>query len=365
MAKRLTVNFENKPIYDIVYENSFEALADELKKFNSENRRVCVVTDTKVSSLYGETLIDSIKHVCREVFIYAFPNGEENKNLDTVKGIYEFLIQNKMDRKDLLIALGGGVVGDVTGFVAASYLRGVDFVQVPTTLLSQVDSSVGGKTGVDFNQYKNMVGAFKMPVLVYMNLSVLKTLDDIQFASGMGEVIKYGFIKGLDFYNWIKANKDKIKALDAATIEEMVYRSCDFKRMVVEVDPTEKGERALLNFGHTIGHAVEKAKNFELAHGECVAIGSVAATYISYKKGYISLEDYLMAKEDIKALNLPVSVKGINPEIVLDYISSDKKMEANKLKYISLRKIGDAFIDTSVSRDELLAGILEICEKEV
>lgn len=362
MSKRLTVNQDNKPIYDIVFENNFEALNFELQKLNISNRKVCIVTDSKVQDLYADKVKETIINSCKAVFIYAFPNGEQNKNLNTVQSIYEFLIKNKMERKDLILALGGGVVGDVTGFVAATYLRGVDFVQIPTTLLSLVDSSVGGKTGVDFNQYKNMVGAFKMPKLVYMNLAVLNSLDNKQFAAGMGEVIKYGLIKSDAFYHWLISNVSLIKERNYETIEKMVEKSCDFKRKVVEVDPTEKGERALLNFGHTIGHAVEKAKNFELLHGECVALGSVAAAFISLKKGYISETDYLNIKDALKLFDLPVSIKDINPSEVLELTTSDKKMEGNQIKFISLKSIGNAFIDTSVTREELLIGIQNILE---
>ena len=360
MSRRLTVNQDNKPIYDIVFENDFEKLTDELQAINLLNKKICIVTDSKVEPLYADAVMSVLKNKCKDVFVYAFPTGEQNKNLDTVQKIYEFLIKNKMERKDLLIALGGGVVGDVTGFVAATYLRGIDFVQIPTTLLAQVDSSVGGKTGVDFNQYKNMVGAFKMPRLVYMNLSVLDSLDNRQFAAGMGEVIKYGLIKNDDFYNWLINNVKKIKDRDFDAIEEMVIKSCDFKRAVVEVDPTEKGERALLNFGHTIGHAVEKSKDFKLLHGECVSLGSVAASFISCKKGYISQNEYLKVIDTLKFFDLPVSIDDIDIDAVLEFTTSDKKMEGNKIKFICLKEVGNAIIDTSVTKEELLMGIKNI-----
>ena len=360
MSKRLMVNKDNMPCYEIVYENSFDLLPNELEKFNIQNKKICIVTDSKVNELYGKKVYDILKDKCREIHICEFPNGEENKNLDTVKNIYEFLINKKFERKDMLLALGGGVVGDVTGFVAASYLRGVDFVQIPTTLLSQVDSSVGGKTGVDFNQYKNMVGAFKMPILVYMNISVLNTLDDTQYSSGLGEVIKYGLIQDRDFYNWLIKNNKAITDKDYDIIEEMVIKSCNYKRIIVEKDPTEKGDRALLNFGHTIGHAVEKAKNFELTHGACVALGSVAAAYISMKKNYISQEEYMTTKNNFKFFNLPTSVEGIDSEKIYELTTSDKKMEGNVIKFITLKSIGKAIIDMSVTKEEIIAGINEI-----
>lgn len=181
MSEKLSILYNRKPCYDIVFTQGFQELVPELENIGVENRRVCIVTDSKVDEIYGEKVLELLRGKCLKAAKYTFPNGEENKTLDTVRDAYKFLIQEGFDRKDLLLALGGGVVGDTTGFIAATYLRGIDFVQVPTTLLAQADSSIGGKTGVDFDGYKNMVGAFKMPSLVYMNLEVLTTLDDRQF----------------------------------------------------------------------------------------------------------------------------------------------------------------------------------------
>lgn len=360
MAQRLVINQNNKPIYDIVFENNFLQLPTELEKFDISDKKICIITDSKVKGLYSDEVYDILKDKCKKVVIYDFQDGEKSKNLDTVKNIYEFLITNKFERKDMLLALGGGVVGDITGFVAATYLRGVDFIQIPTTLLAQVDSSVGGKTGVDFDQYKNMVGAFYMPKLVYTNISTLKTLDDRQYYSGMAEVMKYGLIKNASFYEWIIDNMYEIHERDLDILEDMVVKSCTYKKLVVEKDPTEKGERAILNFGHTIGHAIEKAKNFELLHGECVALGSVAAAYISWKKELLSMDEYYEIRDMFVPFNLPISIEDINPEEILQLTTSDKKMEGDKIKFILLKKVGKAFIDTTVTKDELLAGINEI-----
>ncbi len=360
MSQRLTINQNNKPIYDIVYEQDFAALPTELEKFNIAEKKLCIITDSKVNNLYSEDICEVLKDKCKEIIVFSFPDGEKSKNLDTVRDIYEFLIQHKFDRKDMLLALGGGVVGDITGFAAATYLRGIDFVQIPTTLLAQVDSSVGGKTGVDFDQYKNMVGAFYMPRLVYMNLAVLKTLDDRQYYAGMGEVMKYGLIKNAPFYEWILDNMYEIHERDMDTLEDMVVKSCTYKKLVVEKDPTEKGERAILNFGHTIGHAIEKAKNFELLHGECVALGCVAAAYISWKRELISMEEYYEIRDMFVPFNLPITVDNIDPEEILQLIASDKKVEGDKIKFILLKKVGKAMIDTTVTKDEIMSGIQEI-----
>ena len=203
MSNRMTVHRDGKPIYDIVMEENYDKLGKEVAALSVQERRLCVVTDSTVAELYSETVIRQLEPVCKEVHLFVFEAGEKNKNLDTVRKLYEFLIQNHYDRNDMLVALGGGVVGDLCGFTAATYLRGIRFIQVPTTLLSQVDSSIGGKTGVDFDAYKNMVGAFHMPQLVYTAAASLLTLTEEQFACGMGEVIKHGLIMDAGYYEWL------------------------------------------------------------------------------------------------------------------------------------------------------------------
>ena len=339
MSERLTINYEKKPCYDIVFAESFAELTEELSKLNISEKKVCVVTDSHVKGLYGDEVMSLLAGKCKKNVIYSFPAGEENKTLDTVREAYRFLIEEKFDRKDLLIALGGGVVGDVTGFIAATYLRGVDFVQIPTTLLAQADSSIGGKTGVDFDGFKNMVGAFYMPKLVYMNIATLKTLDDRQFYNGFAEVMKHGLIKDGAFYEWLLDKMYEICDRDTDTLLNMVQKSCMVKKLVVEKDPTEKGDRALLNFGHTIGHAIEKAKNFTLSHGECVALGSVAAAFISWKHEWLSMEEYYEIRDMFVPFNLPISVEGIDPEEILALTKSDKKVEGSKIKFILLKKV--------------------------
>ena len=336
----------------------------ELETLQATERRICIITDSNVEKLYVHEILNQIKDKCKKAEVFSFPAGEANKTLDTVREIYAFLIKENFDRKDLLIALGGGVVGDLTGFVAATYLRGVDFVQIPTTLLAQADSSIGGKTGVDFDGYKNMVGAFYMPKLVYMNVSVLKTLEDRQFFSGFAEIMKHGLIKDHIFYVWLLENMYEICDREPAVLEEMVVKSSTIKKLVVEKDPTEKGERALLNFGHTIGHAIEKVKNFELYHGECVALGCVAAAYISWKHELLTMEEYYEIRDMFVPFNLPISVDGISPKEVLELTKSDKKMDAGQIKFILLKKVGKAVIDTSVTDDDILNAIKEIYYSE-
>ncbi len=360
MEDRLNILYNRKPCYDIVFSTDFQGLVSELKELDAENRKVCIVTDSNVASLYGDEILNLLEGACKEKALFSFPAGEEHKTLSTVKDIYAFLIEKKFDRKDLLLALGGGVVGDITGFTAATYLRGIDFVQVPTTLLAQADSGIGGKTGVDFDGYKNMVGAFYMPKLVYMNVSALKTLDDRQFFSGFAEIMKHGLIKDGMFYEWLLEHMYEICDRDVDTLLEMVKWSCKIKKLVVEKDPTEKGDRALLNFGHTIGHAIEKSKNFTMTHGECVALGAVAAAFISWKHNWLSMEEYYEIRDMFVPFNLPISIEDINPEEILTLTKSDKKMENGTIKFILLKKVGKAVIDRTVTDEDILNAISEI-----
>ena len=360
MSERLPVLYNKKPCYDIVFTQSFGELPQELANLECEGRRLCILTDSKVNELYGEEILSLLQGKCRKAVKYVFPNGEENKTLDTVKGIYKFLIEEGFDRRDMLLALGGGVTGDITGYAAATYLRGIDYVQIPTTLLSQADSSIGGKTGVDFDGYKNMVGAFKMPRLVYMNAAVLQTLEDRQFFSGFAEVMKHGLIRDGVFYTWLIENMYEICERDLSVLQEMLIRSCTVKKLVVEKDPTEQGDRALLNFGHTIGHAIEKAKHFELYHGECVALGMVAAAHISWKRELITMDEYYEIRDMFVPFYLPISVDDIDPQEILRLTKSDKKMESGKIKFVLIKKIGKAFLDRTVTDEEILAAINEI-----
>ena len=364
MSDRMTVHRDGKPIYDIVMEENYDRLGQEVASLSVRERRLCVVTDSTVAELYSDIVIRQLEPVCKEVNLFVFPAGEENKNLDTVRNLYEFLIQNHYDRNDMLVALGGGVVGDLCGFTAATYLRGIDFIQVPTSLLSQVDSSIGGKTGVDFMQYKNMVGAFYQPKLVYMNLNVLKTLPKDQLISGFGEILKHGLIRNHDYFLWMNEHEKEILALDYNTLEEMVYQSCLIKRDVVERDPKEKGERALLNFGHTIGHAVEKLSDFGLSHGVCVGLGMVAASYISCQQGNLTKEQLSFIEETLKHFGLLVRVSGQNPDDVLRTTKLDKKMVGNQIKFILLKTPGDAYIEKNLTDEQILEGIFYIYGKE-
>ena len=351
--------------YNIYLEPDFAKLPEAVEPLNIKERKLCIVADSTTAELYGAELKEILKETCTYVSMFVFPAGEVNKTLNTVRDLYEHLILEKFDRKDMLVALGGGVVGDLTGFAAATYLRGIGFIQIPTTLLSQVDSSIGGKTGVDFDAYKNMVGAFHMPRLVYMNLNVLKTLPERQFACGMGEIIKHGLIQDSDYLEKLSTYQREIREKNYAALLWMVAGSCKVKRHVVEEDPTEQGIRAWLNFGHTIGHSVEKLKDFTLCHGECVAIGCAAAAWMSWKRGLISEKEKEAAEQLLLDYQLPVRVKGLKPEDIVKTTKLDKKMDAGKVKFVLLKKIGEAFVTRDVEDEELLRASRYVCGEEI
>lgn len=368
MSKKITIHGpmqasnqifpENKvPIYDIFIQHDYEGLHQVLQDLQIQNVRIMIVTDKNISRHY----LEEVKEIAKSHGAFAdsiiLDPGEEHKNLETIERIYERLIEQHFDRNDVLFALGGGVIGDMTGYAAATYLRGIRFIQLPTSLLSMVDSSIGGKTGVDFKAYKNMVGAFYQPQAVYINLSVLATLPDREYYSGFGEIIKHGFIKNVSYLTWLKEHSDQILSRDKEQLEEMVYQSCLIKQAVVEKDPIEKGERALLNFGHTIGHSIEKFMDFSLLHGECVSLGIVAAAYISYLRDYISVYDFEEVTALLETYHLPVVLRlddqNLGRHEILSIIKHDKKMEAGQIKFVLLHGLGQAFLDKTVTDDEL------------
>ena len=360
-------------LYSIVFRDSFQDLPDEIQKVEASIKtsysKILIVTDSNVGPYFLSKLEEDLKALQIPLDHIVLPAGEEYKNLDSIRLIYQKLIEKHYDRQSLLLALGGGVIGDMTGFAAATYLRGVDFIQIPTTLLSQVDSSVGGKTGVDFQSYKNMVGAFYMPRLVYMNDQVYSTLPQKQLISGLGEVVKYGFICDKSFLDQLSDLHDRILAREPEALRTIVQASCAYKKAIVEQDPTEKGLRAILNFGHTIGHAIEKKMNFTLFHGNCVGLGMVASLFLSRQRGLISAAEEESGVRLIQSFGLPVRLSDRaaikvdampTPEEVLEATHSDKKRAGSKIRFILLDGIGNAVIQTDVSDEEILDGIKRV-----
>ncbi len=349
--EKLRVNLgENS--YDIKFAADFGGLACAMSEINAP-KKLLIVTDSNVRELYADDVRSLLADAGYDVSVYAFEAGEENKGMDSILGICGACVENKLDRKSMIVALGGGVVGDMAGFAAAIYMRGIRFVQLPTTLLSQSDSSVGGKTGIDFADSKNILGAFHQPKLVYINVSTLKTLPPEQFVSGMGEVIKHGIIQDSEYFEYLIKNADKIKKLDADTLIYMAKVNCSIKARVVEEDEKENGLRAILNFGHTIGHAVESAYNFSKTHGECVGLGMVSASYIAMKRGMISEAQLKRIEEILSLYDFKIRVELADNDTVWAFMQKDKKKLEGKLKFVLPVNIGEVVQTTDVTAEEV------------
>ena len=317
-------------------------------------KRAVVVTNTTVGPLYSARLRAALAASGVESFEIVLPDGEIHKNWQTLNQIFDQLIEKRCERKTTLIALGGGVVGDMTGFAAATYQRGVPYIQIPTTLLAQVDSAVGGKTAINHPQGKNMIGAFYQPKLVLADTQTLDTLPQREFSAGMAEVIKYGLIRDLSFFEWLEANIEKIIARDCDAIVHAIYESCRNKAEVVAQDEKEAGVRAILNFGHTFGHAIETATNYrEYLHGEAVAMGAVLAAELSRGLGYLSVHDCERIKKVLAAAKLPITAPNLGIEKFLQLMSADKKVDAGKIHFVLLQRIGGAYSDGDVPRQSL------------
>lgn len=342
--------------YNIYFNNSYKTLADNIKRV-CRGKKILIVTDSNVESLYLKEVSDLLTASGFEVYTFVFSAGEKQKNINVLCDIYKSAIQYGLDRKGIIAALGGGVAGDISGFAAASYMRGIDFIQIPTTLLAQVDSSVGGKVAIDFGGVKNIVGAFYQPKMVYINTSVLKTLDIREYRAGMGEVIKYGVIYDKAFLDRLYENSEKIIGQDKEELTEIIAQCCEIKAKVVALDETEQGLRAILNFGHTIGHGIESAMDFKLLHGECVALGMIAACHIAKKRGLISEQEENLVYNVICSYGFKCSITGADMSLIKDYIKKDKKQDLGVLKFILPIKLGKVSAFTDVSEAEIEAAL--------
>jgi len=321
-------------------------------------KRVMIVTNTTVAPLYLAQLTATLEAGGVAVASVVLPDGEVYKNWETLNLIFDALLTVRAERKTTLIALGGGVVGDMTGFAAASYQRGVPFIQIPTTLLSQVDSSVGGKTGINHPLGKNMIGAFYQPKLVLADTDTLKTLPARELSAGLAEVIKYGLIWDTEFLAWLEANMDKLRALDPVAITHAIFRSCEIKAQVVGQDEREGGIRAILNLGHTFGHAIETGMGYgNWLHGEAVAAGMVMAAETSQRMGWLAEADVARIRALIRAAGLPDAAPDLGVDTWLDYMGRDKKVEGGKMRFVLLKKLGEAVIAADVPSD-VLTGVL-------
>lgn len=349
--------------YDIIISDSFLNLPKYLKEIKA-SKKILIVTDSNVADLYGDEVNSIFQDDGYDSRVYVFDAGEENKTMDTILGICRACMEHKMDRKSMIVALGGGVVGDMAGFAAAIYMRGIDFIQIPTTLLSQSDSSVGGKTGIDFMDGKNILGAFHQPKLVYMNVTTLKTLPKEQFVSGMGEVIKHGIISDSCFFEYLEKNVENIKELDSETLINMDKTNCAIKADVVIQDERETGLRANLNFGHTIGHAVESAYSFKMTHGECVGLGMIGASFIALNRGYITNDTLHRIEHILKMYGFKTKVKLPSLDVVFGFMQNDKKKLDGKLKFILPVSIGEVVQKNDVTKEEIFAALEYISQQE-
>ena len=316
--------------------------------------RVVIVTNTVVAPLYLEGLRTALQAHAIEVIPVILPDGESYKNWETLNLIFDALLTHRVERKTTLIALGGGVIGDLTGFAAASYQRGVPFIQIPTTLLSQVDSSVGGKTGINHPLGKNMIGAFYQPQVVIADTDTLNTLPDRELSAGLAEVIKYGLIGDLAFLEWLELNMAKLRARDPQSLQYAIARSCQNKAEVVAADEREAGVRAHLNLGHTFGHAIETGMGYgNWLHGEAVGAGMVMAADASQRMGWLSEADVARTRALIRAAGLPEVAPDLGVDTYLEFMGHDKKVESGKLRFVLLKKLGEATVSSDLPQATL------------
>ncbi|NMG03126.1 3-dehydroquinate synthase [Azoarcus taiwanensis] len=320
--------------------------------------RAVIVTNDVVGPLYLQRMQSALASVGVEAGATVLPDGEAHKDWPTLNLIFDDLLRARCERSTTLIALGGGVVGDMGGFAAACYQRGMPFIQVPTTLLSQVDSSVGGKTAINHPLGKNMIGAFYQPRLVLADIDTLDTLPDRELRAGLAEIIKYGLIRDLPFLEWLEANLERLLARETEALAEAIERSCANKAEVVAADETERGERALLNLGHTFGHAIEAGMGYGAwLHGEAVAAGTMMAAELSRQLGWLSHQDVERVESLFVRAGLPIRGPELSGERYLDLMASDKKVEGGQLRLVLLQKVGKAVIHAEAGQQAILAAI--------
>jgi len=311
--------------------------------------KLVIITNPIVKRLYGNALKQSLGKEGFKVAVLQVPDGEEQKSLEVAGRLFNELTDFYAERTTPILALGGGVVGDLTGFVAATYLRGVPLIQIPTTLLAQVDSSIGGKVAVNHGQLKNKIGAFYQPRLVISDISTLRTLPSKEFTGGLAEVIKYAVIGDNEFFAYLETNLDQIKSLDQRLLEEVVYKSAKIKAEIVEKDEKDLGLRNILNYGHTVGHAIESASDFKVEHGKAIALGMLAAGRISNKLGLLDKNELIRLKRIIQRADLATELPKLEVENIIQAIKHDKKILRGKIRFILAKALGSVFITDEVS----------------
>ena len=340
--KRLNVNLPQSK-YDIVIHDSFSTLSSEIKSLWF-GKKIVIITDDIVEKIYLVSLTAELSKICSAIYTLSLPNGESSKSIETLNRIYDFMLSKRIDRFDLVIALGGGVIGDVAGYAAASYLRGIALIQIPTTLLAQIDSSVGGKVAINYQGYKNMIGFFYQPILVYINIGVLKTLPEREYKCGLTEAVVHALIADESLLKYITDNASYMVNLEKLKMEEFIYRNCKIKVDIVLNDEKDKGIRKILNFGHTVGHAVEGLYRYKYRHGECVAIGIMAAFKLSVYFKLISVEKLSYIKTTLSNLELLLNISDLNWSDVVKRIAFDKKTQSEKVAFILPVDIGSVIV---------------------
>ena len=355
--KTLTVNLGDRS-YPIYVGAGILARAGEFLQAAGLRGKVAVVSNSTVAKLYIEPVNEALTRAGFEVVTMLIPDGEEHKNLDSLAMIYDRLVRARFERKSIILALGGGVVGDLAGFAAATYLRGVPYIQVPTTLLAQVDSSVGGKTAVNHRDGKNLIGAFYQPRLVLIDVEMLRSLPRRELVAGLAEVIKYGIIEDAELFSVLEDKIDPLIGLDGALLSQVIAASCAIKARVVEQDEREDDYRAVLNFGHTVGHALEAATGYsEFLHGEAVGVGITKATAISLRHGFCDQQTFDRIRRLIEKTGLPSDLpKSVTKESLIQGMEVDKKSAGGKIKFVMCAGIGKTRFH-SLSPAEVLAGL--------
>ncbi len=355
---QIIVGLEERSYPIQIGENIIPALGKSLDEVNFPSK-VAIVTNPTVGDLYCNQVVDVLVQSGRQVSVIRLPDGEEYKNVATLENIYDVLIERHFDRYCGLLALGGGVIGDITGFAAATYLRGIPFMQIPTSLLAQVDSSVGGKTGVNHPQGKNLIGAFYQPKHVHIDVNVLKSLPQREFSAGLAEVVKYGIIWDSKFFAWLEENRQQLSSADADALIYAIMMSCQIKANVVENDEKEQGVRALLNLGHTFGHAVETLAGYGvIKHGEAVSIGMVMAARTAQKLGQCTDEDVQRITGLLSSFNLPITPPDFSAADYLNVMQRDKKVKDGQVRLVLNHGIGSAKLHHVDNLDQHLCELL-------
>ncbi len=357
--KEIRVKLEERSYSILVGENLLNTLTERIEELCPS--KILLVTDKSLYKLYGREIEQTLMRKFK-VSTFLLPSGERGKSIYWLLQLYRRAVSSLLDRFSLLICLGGGVVGDVGGFAAATYLRGIRYIQIPTTLLAMVDSSIGGKTGVDFVG-KNLIGAFYQPVLVICDVRFIKTLPERTFFTGMGEVIKYGVIKNGRLIQFLREKEEAIKGREKGTLKEIVYKCAKLKAEVVEKDEKEKGLRMILNFGHTLGHGIEAASNFRIWHGEAVSLGMVGAAYLSQRMGLVDKEKVEELKEILSLYRLPTHLPSLHPSKILNFIFLDKKRRGEKLKFVLMKDFGEVIIQENIPPELIQETLVRLRKK--